>query len=427
MCLSFSVLTNLYNEDEIKSFYSFVKKIDTTNETTISDYKDAWGLPENLQYIKTLNHSNKKYPHIMNINLPYDEEFEFLFKVYDESGEESTIDIIKKKSIVSLVLELTDLRFNDENYKANWTVFQIRKFKPYSPIQEFFMSRCFICDQDDPEDKAYARLIEKNRADQNKNFLLGTPPIPKLGLGFQNLNQNLNQNQNQFLQQQQLYFLSQFPQFFQMPFNMNSNMNVGYHTNQHVDRYDNQQLRLEASTRETSNQNLNQKSLLSTDFVAPSIDDLQNGIKMLKKTVTIDKSNQFAGTVVDPNDPPIKKGNPPPPPPLKKDTLPKDPLRLSAPSTKETKSISDKCSESSGKPADSNKKNIKSQAKITSESSSESSSESEPKIKAKSKTKQKSKSKPKSESDSEPESKTKSKSKSKSKSKLKSTAKSNKK
>jgi hypothetical protein len=160
MCLSFNAMTNLYNEEEIKKFYYFIKKIDTINEETISDYKKLWKLPKNLSYKKTLQRLSKDFPHHMNINLPYDEKIGFLFKIYNESAAESTIDIIEKRSIVSVVLELTDLRFTDTDFRSNWTVLQIRKFKPYSPIQEFFMSGCYICDKDDPEDKAYFQLIE---------------------------------------------------------------------------------------------------------------------------------------------------------------------------------------------------------------------------------------------------------------------------
>lgn len=175
MSLSFSTLTNLYNEEEIKKFYAFVKKVDTLNEETIMDYKIAWGLPKNLIYRKSLKRLSKDFPHYMNVNLPHDEKLGFLFNTYNESAEKSKIDIIEKRSIVSVVMELTDLRFNDNDFRANWTVLQIRKFKPYSPIQEFFMSGCFICDEDNPEDTAYLQMIEAYRKK------LATPlPIPMI-------------------------------------------------------------------------------------------------------------------------------------------------------------------------------------------------------------------------------------------------------
>lgn len=159
--LSFTSLTNLYNEDEIKKFYQFIQKIDRINEETILEYRKKWGLPKKLSYRKTLQKLSKDYPHHMNLNLPHDEKHGFLFNVYDENAKKSTIDILDKKSIVSVIMELTDLRFTDNEFRSNWTVMQIRKFKPYSPIQDFFMTGCFICDQDDPEDKVYAQLIER--------------------------------------------------------------------------------------------------------------------------------------------------------------------------------------------------------------------------------------------------------------------------
>lgn len=159
--LSFTSLTNLYNEDEIKKFYQFIQKIDRINEETVMEYRKKWGLPKKISYRKTLQRFSKDYPHHMNLNLPHDEKHGFLFNVYDENAKKSNIDILDKKSIVSVVMELTDLRFTDKYFRSNWTIMQIRKFKPYSPIQDFFMSGCFICDQDDPEDKVYAQLIER--------------------------------------------------------------------------------------------------------------------------------------------------------------------------------------------------------------------------------------------------------------------------
>lgn len=178
-CLSFYAMTNLYNEVEIKNFYSFVKKIDAINEEIVLDHKEAWSLPKKMKYKKTLQRLSTDFPYHMEINLPYDDDnSKFLFNVYDESAKESAIDIIKKKSIVSMVLELTDLRFNDSDYKANWTVMQIRKFKPYSPIQEFFMTGCYICDQDNPEDTAYDIIIENYKKKLSKKIPL--PIIPQL-------------------------------------------------------------------------------------------------------------------------------------------------------------------------------------------------------------------------------------------------------
>lgn len=161
MCLSFSTLTNLYNEEEIKDFFNFIKKIDNINESTINEYKKKWDLPKDLVYKKTLRRSSTDFPYYMNLNLPYDADTGFLFNIYDENANKSNIDIIKKRSIVSAIIELTDIKFTDIEFKCNWTLMQVRKFKPYSPIQEFFMSACFICDQDDPEDLAYAKLIEQ--------------------------------------------------------------------------------------------------------------------------------------------------------------------------------------------------------------------------------------------------------------------------
>jgi hypothetical protein len=227
MCLSFSPLTNLYNEDEIKNFYKFVKEIDNANEETVLSYKKKWGLPKEMTYTKTLRRISKDYPHYMNINLPYDEHFKFLFKIYDENANPSNMETITKRSIVSVILELTDLRFGDDEFRANWTVMQIRKFKPYSNIQDFFMKNCFIRD---PNELHFISKIEENRTESKP--LLALPAPEKI--------QDKTQS-------------------------------------------------------------------VSLTFVPPSQTDLLNGIKNLRKTITIDKSINVGGKVIEEILPTIKK------------------------------------------------------------------------------------------------------------------------
>jgi hypothetical protein len=235
MCLSFSNLTNLYNEDDIKHFYQFIKKTDTVNEDTILEHKKEWGLPKKMEYKKSIQRLNKDFPPNMGINLPYDEKLKFLFKVYDEDAIESNISIIEKKSIVSVVLELTDLRFSDTDFRANWTVLQIRKFKPYSQIQEFFMSRCFIYDNNDAENKMQQELIANNKK----------------------------------MQQLELYKIQKEQEKSIIPI----------------------------ATIQPVTQPIPQP-ITSSHFVPPSEHDLLNGLKMLKKTITIDKSKPLEGKVL---------------------------------------------------------------------------------------------------------------------------------
>ena len=161
--ISFSTMTNLYNEQDVKDLFNFVKKVDTVNEETIESYKKKWGLSKDLEYRKSYNRQKDDYPYSMSMCLPHDETYGFLFDVYDESAKKVTIEALNKRCIVSCVLELTDIWFGENEYGANWNLLQVRKFKPYSPIQEFFQTACFIEDQDDPEDKVYERMVELYR------------------------------------------------------------------------------------------------------------------------------------------------------------------------------------------------------------------------------------------------------------------------
>ena len=186
LCLSFSSMTNLYNEDDIKNFYNFMKKIDRVNEDTILEHRDKWELPNKMKYKKSVHRTSKDYPHQINLRLPHNENTGFLFDVYNDKAEKSTIDIIERRSIVSVALELTDLKFTDKDFKPTWTVLQIRKFKSYSPIQEFFMSGCFICDDDDPEDLAYSNLINKYR--KQLETPINLPRYPQLNPAYYQYN-----------------------------------------------------------------------------------------------------------------------------------------------------------------------------------------------------------------------------------------------
>lgn len=149
--LSFKTLTSMHNEEDIKQFYAFINKIDKANYETISAYKNKWGLPKNILYRKTLQKLKDNYPHHMNVNLPYDDKNGFLFDIYDENAKLSNIKIVTKKSIVSAVLEFTDLKFTSTEFRSNWTVLQLRKFKPYSNILTICMQQCLIFDKYEKE------------------------------------------------------------------------------------------------------------------------------------------------------------------------------------------------------------------------------------------------------------------------------------
>lgn len=161
LSLSFNTMTSLYNEDDIKKFYSFIKTIDKTNVETVSDNIKEWKLPRKIRYKKTIKKTSESFPSYMNIKLPTDSKDNFLFDIYDDEAKRASEDILGIRSIVSVVMELTDLKFTNKQYRANWTVLQIRKFKSYSPIQEYFLSGCFIVDEDDSEDNVYSKLVPK--------------------------------------------------------------------------------------------------------------------------------------------------------------------------------------------------------------------------------------------------------------------------
>lgn len=300
MSLSFNTLTNLYNESEIKKFHTFVEKVDSVNEETVSDNKKQWGLPKNMTYKKSLQRSSKEFPHHMNINLPYDEKHGFLFSVYDEKAVKSTIDIIEKRSIVSVVMELTDMRFSDTEYRSNWTALQIRKMKPYSPIQDFFMSGCFICDEDDPEDTAYSDLIEKYR--KTLATPIAIPKMPSMMPNYQLMNQYM-QHMQQFSPMPPIGFPFGQPAAISYgqshgPYQPH-NMYQPHSPYQPQITYNQPTITTSAETKQTQPDT---QSVPMIGFSPPSLNELLDAKKALKKTKTVIKGTTLVGKVVTGDD-----------------------------------------------------------------------------------------------------------------------------
>lgn len=180
--LSFGTLTNLYNEDEIKIFYHTIRKIDNAIEGMINDNKKAWGLPKTIKYKRTLQKLSADYPCHMNACLPFDNKYGNLFNTYDESGKKADTTIIVKRSVVSVILELTDIWFSEKECRANWSIMQIRKHKPYAPLRDFFMKECFIVDLDDPDDIVQKKLAEKEAPVRSHNPYLQAAIAQQLSL-----------------------------------------------------------------------------------------------------------------------------------------------------------------------------------------------------------------------------------------------------
>lgn len=283
MGLSFSTMTNLYNEESIKKFCDFIEKVDAANSETVNSQKSRWKLPSKMKYQKTVKQFKENFPDFMNITLPYDEEQGILTKIYDEKAKEASIDILKKKSIVSVALELTDLKFSDNRFRSNWVALQIRKFLPISPIQEFFRNGCVIRDEDNPEDSVYAQMIEKYQ--KHLRIPLNFPMFPQMN--------------PMLLQAVKMHMPMGYPQHtFQPPMNM---LEYSHPPNTHNDRPIPKPPERPMETN-------------TSCFQPPTLQELLDAKKVLKKTVTVVKGVSGNGHVVE--DKPDKVDDPPTPPPV---------------------------------------------------------------------------------------------------------------
>lgn len=122
--LSFLPLASVWNEMDINQFYKFITNIDKICKDTIDDNFEKGPL-----FKKSIFNSN------IAISLPTDPEYGPLYIIYDDSGKKSNISCIRSKSIVSCIIELSEIKFGND-IRCVWNLLEIRKHKPFSPCYE---------------------------------------------------------------------------------------------------------------------------------------------------------------------------------------------------------------------------------------------------------------------------------------------------
>jgi len=139
--LSFMAIPAMANEMEIKQFYSFINEIDKLHKSTVREHSLRWNLPQTMVFKKSTQYYSKVFAPFINCNMITYPNYGDCFSVYDEFGKKSDFSILKKKDIVSTIIELTSIKFTDTEFTAEWTVISVRKHKPYSLINELIMNR----------------------------------------------------------------------------------------------------------------------------------------------------------------------------------------------------------------------------------------------------------------------------------------------
>lgn len=190
--LSFASITSMANETDLKIFHNFVNTIDDSNKSIVKNNLSKWKLSQNLKFRKSIQNHSRDYPPYINCQLPIDSEFGDCFSVYDESGKRSNLSIISNRSIVSAIVELTDIRFTETDYFCTWNIISIRKHKPYSLVREQIMNKCLLFDTDEDNDSQGIEDIPKIIQPQaiQKDIIPAPPlqkpiePRPSTGSGF---------------------------------------------------------------------------------------------------------------------------------------------------------------------------------------------------------------------------------------------------
>ena len=124
----------LINNTEHKVFLNFLKRIEHKIGELITKTTIKSKVEEN----------NRKFS-ILNVNMPFDGNNEFMFQVYNQHNKRMLVSNIKSGSYVKCFLELTDVYINNEKYGCNWSVLQMKVYP------EFDFSVCLF-ENDLPEE-----------------------------------------------------------------------------------------------------------------------------------------------------------------------------------------------------------------------------------------------------------------------------------
>jgi len=148
LCLSFS------KKDVNKSvndFYNFIQYIDELNTTLVKTKRKKFFNGKKLQY-KSLLYTYGGFSQFLSINMPI-KDGKFLFDAYDEKLNKINISEITRNSEVSVILEISELWFNNTSIGCNCNVLQIKK---YSTL---VFDRCLIID-DESDDEVKKVVVD---------------------------------------------------------------------------------------------------------------------------------------------------------------------------------------------------------------------------------------------------------------------------
>lgn len=165
MTCSFKSIPDVCDDKKLKEYYQFIKTIDHYVETHVEKHKQAWRLAPELKMKHSIYRSGHQREQFMDIILPHDSLHGYLFGIYDERGAICDLDTITNKSIVSMVIELSDIHFTNSTYYVRWTMMQVRKHKPFATQRNYFMNQCIL---NDPYDKSEMHVLPRR---------IPTPPL----------------------------------------------------------------------------------------------------------------------------------------------------------------------------------------------------------------------------------------------------------
>jgi hypothetical protein len=262
LCLSFS------KKDVNKSvndFYKFIQYIDKLNNTLAKTKRKKFFNGKKLQY-KSLLRTYGGFPQFLTLNLPIKDE-KFLFDIYDEQLNKIKISEITRNSEISVILEFSELWFNNTFIGCNCNVLQIKKYNT------LVFDRCLIIDEE--SDEEIKKVVDNSKYE--KYFKMLKMGIPVIAVKNNMIKDNLG-----------IEFINSLPDDineFKDKLNSNNNNSNSNNSNNFIPIKINPFALLDAKNL-LKKPELGiglKKNIKKKDGYAPSLDDINNILNKFKK------------------------------------------------------------------------------------------------------------------------------------------------
>lgn len=171
---SFQHLPFTYAFKDTKKIFEFVKALETAVIDKLMTKLKRFELPDKFTVAPSLHKNDSfAYAYALKVHLPLEINDEDGCTIIDEHGKLATSDIVKTRSCVKAIIELTDISIDNTNTKGylNWTLVQLQKCSYKSEVHDIFQRVNFF-------DKVEMRCHGQSKAVTHVTGLQSNIPSP---------------------------------------------------------------------------------------------------------------------------------------------------------------------------------------------------------------------------------------------------------